>query len=146
VRDFDLATVVLSYDPAGRPHLRRHRAAPKLEDSRQIVGGAAIFVVLASIVSALVTPALARKLPKMFKQSRERPFFDANLLFAEKIARWRVQPTTSPQLLTTVLMMSLLAVAVVSVRSAQHFSSGKIGSRRDCVRRKHASRLNCKEN
>ncbi|MFN5717227.1 MAG: hypothetical protein ACK463_22190, partial [Bradyrhizobium sp.] len=40
----------------------------------------------------------------------------AGLSFSEKIAQWRSQPTVSLQLMTTMIMMSLLAVAVVSVR------------------------------
>ena len=42
-------------------------------------------------------------------------FYDATLFFGEKIARWRVQQMASVQLLTTVMMLSLLAAAVVSV-------------------------------
>jgi hypothetical protein len=43
-------------------------------------------------------------------------FFDASLSFSEKIAQWRAQPKASSQLLATVIMLSLLAVAVASVR------------------------------
>jgi hypothetical protein len=38
------------------------------------------------------------------------------LSFAEKIAKWRERPTTSVQLVTSELMLALLAVAVVSMR------------------------------
>ena len=73
------------------------------------------FVVLASIFHALATPWLGSKFPKFFKNGYELLFFDASLSFAEKIAQWRTQPVTSLQLVTTVLMLSLLAVGVASV-------------------------------
>jgi hypothetical protein len=37
------------------------------------------------------------------------------LPFSEKLSQWRIKPATSLQLVTTVTMLSLLAVAVVSV-------------------------------
>jgi len=91
----------------------------KLVGSDEIVGdkgGAAIFVARAAPSYALLTSFLARKFPKMFKNVYEPLFCDPSLSFAEKIARWRSQPTASLQLLTTVIMLSVLAVAVVSVR------------------------------
>ena len=91
----------------------------RLAGSREIVGdpgGAAIFVALATLVHALVTRYLGPKFPGFFKSSYEPLFFDATLSWREKLARWRTQPTTSLQLVTTVIMLSLLAVAVVSVR------------------------------
>jgi hypothetical protein len=90
----------------------------KLAGSHEIVReryGAAIFVALASVVYALFTPLLARRFPKWFRHGYEPLFFDATLSFAEKIAQWRVQPAASKQLATTVIMLSLLAVAVVSL-------------------------------
>ena len=77
----------------------------------------AIFVVLASIFHALATPWLGSKFPKFFKNGYELLFFDASLSFAEKIAQWRTEPVTSLQLVTTVLMLSLLAVGVASIAS-----------------------------
>ena len=91
----------------------------KLLGSHQIVSerfGAAIFVALATPVYAWVTPVLVRKFPKLFRNSHEPVFFDASLSFSEKIAQWRAQPKASTQLLATVIMLSLLAVAVASVR------------------------------
>ncbi|VIO80177.1 hypothetical protein [Bradyrhizobium ivorense] len=41
---------------------------------------------------------------------------DAGLSVSDKIAQWRSQPTVSAPLVSTVIMLSLLAVAVVSVR------------------------------
>jgi hypothetical protein len=81
----------------------------------EIAGGAMLFVVLASTFYALLTPWLSPKFPKFFKNGYEPLFFDAGLRVAEKLARWRVQPAVSLQLMTTVLMLSLLAVVLVSV-------------------------------
>ena len=90
----------------------------KLVRSHQIVndpGSAAIFVVLASLIYALITPWLAPKFPKFVKHGHEPLFFDTSLAFSEKIARLRVQPVASLQLVSTVMVLSLLAVAVVSM-------------------------------
>ena len=90
----------------------------KLVGSHEIVGqryGAAIFVVLAALFYALLTPWLARKFPKRFGYGFEPLFFDASLSFIEKIARWRTQPVTSLQLVTNVMLLSLLAVGIASV-------------------------------
>jgi hypothetical protein len=67
------------------------------------------------VTHALVTAYFGPKFPRFFKNGYEPLFFDATLPFAEKISRWRTQPTASLQLLTTVIMLSLLAVAVASV-------------------------------
>src|SRR5260370_28938909 len=90
----------------------------KLAGAQEIVGaryGAGIFVVLASLVYALTVPFLEPRFPKFFKNSYEPKFFDASLSFSEKLSQWRAQPKTSLQLVTTVVMLSLLAVGVVSV-------------------------------
>ena len=90
----------------------------KLVGSHEIVGhryGAAIFVVLAALFFALLTPWLGRKFPNRFKHGYEPLFFDASLPFIEKIARWRTQPVTTLQLVTNVLLLSLLAVGVASL-------------------------------
>jgi hypothetical protein len=60
--------------------------------------------------------ALARaKVSKFFKHSYEPLFFNVSLSFVEKIEKWRAQPTTSLQLVTNVLLLSLLAVGVMSM-------------------------------
>lgn len=90
----------------------------KLAGSHEIVGeryGTVFFVVLASMFYALATASLASKFPRFFRGSYEPKFFDASLSFGEKLSLWRAQPKTSLQLLATVTMLSLLAVAVVSV-------------------------------
>jgi len=91
----------------------------KVMGAPEIVGeryGAAIYVVLASLVYAALTPLLAAKFPKRFVHVHAPVFFDASLSFAEKVAQWRSQPMVSLQLMTTTIMMSLLAIAVVSLR------------------------------
>jgi uncharacterized membrane protein YjgN (DUF898 family) len=88
----------------------------KLVGSSQIVnnsGGALIFVLTTSILYAVVTPWLAPKFPRFFANSYEPLFFDASLSFSEKALRWRTQPKASLQLLTNVVMLSLLAVAML---------------------------------
>ncbi|MGY3529797.1 hypothetical protein [Bradyrhizobium sp. USDA 4452] len=89
----------------------------KILGAREIVGeryGAAIFVVLASLIYAAIMPKLAAKFPRRFGNAYAPMFFNAGLSFSEKIARWRTQPNVSLQLVTTMIMLSLLAVAVVS--------------------------------
>ena len=90
----------------------------KLVGSRQIVGqpgGAVIFVAVATLFYALTMPYLGPKFPKVFKNSYEPLFFDPTLSFIEKIFRWRMQPTTSLQLVTIVLMLAVLGVGVASL-------------------------------
>ena len=84
-------------------------------NGHEIAGRAILFVVLALTFHALLAPWLLPKFPKFFKNGYEPLFFDASLPVAEKLARWRVQPAVSQQLMTTVLMLSSLAVVLVSV-------------------------------
>ena len=81
-----------------------------------IAGGVVLFVVLTSVLHGLFTPWLAPKFPKFFRHGYEPLFFNASLPFSEKIAKWRERPTTSVQLVTSELMLALLAVAVVSMK------------------------------
>jgi len=81
-----------------------------------IAGGVVLFVVLTSVLHGLFTPWLAPKFPKFFRHGYEPLFFNAGLSFVEKIAKWRERPTTSVQLVTSELMLALLAVAVVSMK------------------------------
>ena len=81
-----------------------------------IAGGVVLFVMLTSVLHGLFTPWLAPKFPKFFRHGYEPLFFNAGLSFAEKIAKWRERPTTSVQLVTSELMLALLAVAVVSMK------------------------------
>jgi hypothetical protein len=79
-------------------------------------GSIVTFIVLAMLFQTLAVTWLGPLFPRFFRNAYEPLFYDATLSFGEKIARWRVQPVASLQLLTTVMMLSLLAVAVVSVR------------------------------
>ncbi len=79
-----------------------------------IAGGVVLFVVLTSVLHGLFTPWLAPKFPRFFRHGYEPLFFNAGLSFAEKIAKWRERPTTSVQLVTSELMLALLAVAGMS--------------------------------
>jgi len=82
----------------------------------EIAGGVVLLVVTTSIFHGLLTPWLAPKFPKFLEHSYEPLFFDASLSFVEKIEKWRAQLTTSLQLLKNVLLLSLLAVGVMSMR------------------------------
>ncbi|TKW78127.1 MAG: hypothetical protein DI543_12050 [Bradyrhizobium icense] len=89
----------------------------KLFGSSHIVnddGGVLIFLLATTLLYALVTPWLAPKFPRFFKHGYEPLFFDASLSFSEKIVRWRTQPMASLQLMANVMMLSLLAVAVMT--------------------------------
>ena len=74
-----------------------------------------LFVVLTSVIHGVFTPWLAPKFPKFFRHGYEPLFFNAGLSFIEKIEKWRARPTTSVQLVTNVMLLSLLAVGVMSM-------------------------------
>jgi hypothetical protein len=76
-------------------------------------GGAAIFVVIASVCYAATVAFVAPKFPQFFKPLYQPWFFDAGLSVNEKILRWRSQPERSPQLVALVLMLSMLVVTSV---------------------------------
>ncbi len=78
-------------------------------------GSAILFIALAMLFHSLTVTWVGPRFPRFFQNLYEPLFYDATLSLSEKIARWRVQPVASRQLLTTVMMLSLLAVAVVSV-------------------------------
>lgn len=91
----------------------------KLMDASEIVGerhGAAIFVVIASTIHGLVMPWLGPRFPRFFRQTSEPVFLDATLGLAEKMSHWLAQPKTALQLLTSVLLLSVMAVGVTSIR------------------------------
>ena len=79
------------------------------------VGGAVPFVMLTTLFHALLIPWLAPKYPKLFVNSYEPLFFDAGLSLADKVARWRTQPTVSLVLLSNMVMLSLLGVVMLGV-------------------------------
>jgi hypothetical protein len=78
-------------------------------------GGATIFVALAALFYALAIPLIASKFPKLAASSHEPLFFDTSMSFPEKLLCWRTSPNASLRLLTTVMLLSVLAVAVVSM-------------------------------
>jgi hypothetical protein len=78
--------------------------------------GAAIFIAMASALHALVTPWLGPKFPYFFRHSNEPLFADSTLSFTEKVSRWLSQPKTALQLLTNLLLLSVLAVGVASIQ------------------------------
>ncbi|MGY8677346.1 hypothetical protein Q2941_05945 [Bradyrhizobium sp. UFLA05-153] len=89
----------------------------KLVGNKDLVGdaGVAVFVVGASLVRALLAVSLGPKLPTLFRMIYEPKFFDGHLSLSDKITEWRTQPAASLQLLTIMLMLSVLAVVVASV-------------------------------
>jgi hypothetical protein len=91
----------------------------KLMGAHEIVGerwGAAIFVTLATIFHGWFTPWLAQRFPKSCANAWAPCFFDKSLSFSEKIAQWRTLPMTSVQLASSVILLSVLAVGVASIR------------------------------
>jgi len=89
----------------------------RLIDHRMVGDGHGVvtFVVLAVLAYALTAPLLSGpRCPRFLKRHYERLFFDPTLPFVEKVAQWRAQPGVSVQLLATVIIMSVLAVAVLS--------------------------------
>jgi hypothetical protein len=89
----------------------------KVAGSKDLVGdpGVAIFVTAAALIHALLAVSLGPKFPKALKTVYEPLFFDGSLSLSEKITEWRTQPAASLQLMTIVLMLSVLAVVVASV-------------------------------
>jgi hypothetical protein len=77
--------------------------------------GAVIFVLMACGTLGLVTPWLAPKFPKGFK-NYEPLFFDATLSLEQKVQGWLAKPDKARQLLQEVFMLALLAIAVMTVR------------------------------
>ncbi len=113
-----LEGVTLSAILQGLPTFAGAAMLLKLAGSAQVVnntGGAVTFVLTTTILYGLVMPWLGPKFPRFFRNSYQPLFFDAGLSFAEKVLRWRTQPMASLQLLTNVVMLSLLGVAVLSL-------------------------------
>jgi hypothetical protein len=66
-------------------------------------------IALASVFYSIFAVSVGSTFPRLFKNGYEAQFFDASLSLSEKIARWRVKPATSVQLMASVLLLSLLA-------------------------------------
>ncbi|MHB0769636.1 hypothetical protein [Bradyrhizobium sp. 5.13L] len=89
----------------------------KLCGDHDLVGdpGVAIFVAAASFVHALLAVTLGPSFPHLFRTVYEPKFFEAHLSLSDKITAWRTQPVASLQLVTIVLLMSVMAVVAASV-------------------------------
>ncbi|MGY8709862.1 hypothetical protein RAD16_29345 [Bradyrhizobium sp. 18BD] len=89
----------------------------KLVGNHDLVGdpGVAIFVAIASLMHALLAVTLGPGFPAFFKTVYEPKFFEAHLSLADKITTWRTQPVASLQLMTIVLLLSVMAVVTASV-------------------------------
>ncbi|MBR0830896.1 hypothetical protein JQ596_35865 [Bradyrhizobium manausense] len=89
----------------------------KLAGNHDLVGdpGVAIFVISASLIHALLASTLGAKFPSLCKTVYEPLFFDGRLSLPNKITEWRTQPVASLQLVTIVMMMSVLAVVFASM-------------------------------
>ena len=89
----------------------------KLAGSHDLVGdpGVAIFVAIASLAHAMLAVTLGPSFPGFFKTVYEPKFFEAHLSLSDKITAWRTQPAASLQLMTIVLLLSVMAVVTASV-------------------------------
>ena len=77
--------------------------------------GVAIFVAVASLMHAVLAVTLGPSFPQAFKTVYEPKFFEAHLSLSDKITAWRTQPVASLQLMTIVLLLSVMAVVTASV-------------------------------
>lgn len=89
----------------------------KLVGNHDLVGdpGVAIFVAFASLFHAMLAVTLGPSFPQLFKTVYEPKFFEAQLSLSDKITAWRTQPVASLQLVTIVLLLSVMAVVTASL-------------------------------
>ncbi|MBW7965135.1 hypothetical protein [Bradyrhizobium sp. BR 10261] len=89
----------------------------KLCGNHDLVGdpGVAIFVAFASLAHAMLAVTLGPSFPAAFKTVYEPKFFAAHLSLSDKITAWRTQPAASLQLMTIMLLLSVMAVVTASV-------------------------------
>jgi hypothetical protein len=89
----------------------------KLCGNTDLVGdpGVAIFVAIASLAHAMLAVTVGPSFPAIFKTVYEPKFFEAHLSLSDKITAWRTQPVASLQLMTIVLLLSVMAVVTASV-------------------------------
>ncbi|SEN57965.1 hypothetical protein [Bradyrhizobium sp. OK095] len=89
----------------------------KLCGNTDLVGdpGVAIFVAVASLAHAMLAVTVGPSFPAIFKTVYEPKFFEAHLSLSDKITAWRTQPVASLQLMTIVLLLSVMAVVTASV-------------------------------
>jgi hypothetical protein len=89
----------------------------KLCGNHDLVGdpGVAIFVAIVSLAHAMLAVTLGPSHPAVFKTVYEPKFFAAHLSLFDKITAWRIQPAASLQLVTIMLLLSVMAVVAASV-------------------------------
>ncbi|RTM12002.1 MAG: hypothetical protein EKK33_19085 [Bradyrhizobiaceae bacterium] len=89
----------------------------KLCGNHDLVGdpGVAIFVAIASLAHAMLAVTFGPSFPMFFKTVYEPKFFEAHLSLSDKITAWRTHPVASLQLVTIVLLLSVMAVVTASV-------------------------------
>lgn len=63
----------------------------------------------------MLAVTLGPSFPAVFKTVYEPKFFEAHLSLSDKITAWRTQPVASLQLVTIVLLLSVMAVVTASV-------------------------------
>ncbi|MBR0836558.1 hypothetical protein JQ612_25505 [Bradyrhizobium manausense] len=109
---FALTTILQSF-----PTFATAALLLKLCGNHDLVGdpGVAIFVAIASLVHALLAVTLGPSFAALFKTVYEPTFFDGSLSLSDKITAWRTQPVASLQLVTIVLLLSVMAVVTASV-------------------------------
>ncbi|MES2196433.1 MAG: hypothetical protein V4517_18590 [Pseudomonadota bacterium] len=113
-----LEGIALSAALQGFPTFSAAVMLVKLFGSNPIIstpGGTVFFVLATSILSGAVSAWLGPKYPKLFHASYEPLFFGASLSLKQKVAAWSAQTKTQQQLVMIVMMLSVLAVAVVSL-------------------------------
>ncbi|TYL88129.1 hypothetical protein FXB40_39615 [Bradyrhizobium rifense] len=71
-------------------------------------GSPVLTIAMASIFYSIFVVSVGSAFPRI-KSGYEAQFFDASLPLSGKIAGWRAKPATSLQLMTSVLLLSLLA-------------------------------------
>lgn len=89
----------------------------KLAGNHDLVGdpGVAIFVAIASLAHAMAAVSFGPSFPHLFKTVYEPKFFEAHLSLSDKVTAWRTQPAASLQLMTIVLLLSVMAVVTASL-------------------------------
>ena len=78
------------------------------------VDNPASFVVLTALGYAVIVAAFGAK-HKLFRNSYEPLFFDSSLSVRDKLRYWLEKPRTARQVVTNMLMLSVLAIAFVSM-------------------------------
>jgi hypothetical protein len=112
-----LQGLVLTATLQSFPTFATAAAALRIFGNHDLVGdpGVALFVIVASFLHALLSAMLGPGLPSAFRFVYEPAFFDPRLSLSAKVAVWRGEPAASVQLVTIVLLLSVMAVATASM-------------------------------